>query len=163
MRDLLSSISIQTLCNESRERRVDRGAFVLGGIDDRTLGTPDWERVVIHVLARRCPLSMPVRIPATSRDETGIAREIQAGRRAIWGGSEPDPISVPTRSVRTRAAARVLVLRDVRQQRHERHQLDGRWGITAGSRGPQRVVRHTIGPSRHRHNARTKRGRDRYG
>jgi len=45
MRDLLSSISIQTLCNESRELRVDRGAFVLGGIDDRTLGTPDWERI----------------------------------------------------------------------------------------------------------------------
>jgi hypothetical protein len=70
---------------------------------------------------------MPVRIPATSHDETGIAREIQAGRRAIWGGSEPDKIaSPPVRCAGQGGCPSARrVLRDVRQQRHERHQLDG--------------------------------------
>jgi uncharacterized protein len=45
IRDLLASIHIGTLCNESRVLHGDRGAFVIGGIDDRTLGTPDWERL----------------------------------------------------------------------------------------------------------------------
>jgi hypothetical protein len=39
--------SIQTLCNESRGLRGKRGDFVIGGIDDRTLGTPDWERLAV--------------------------------------------------------------------------------------------------------------------
>src|SRR5262249_7763419 len=45
IRDLLASIHIRVLCNESRVLHGDRGAFVIGGIDDRTLGTPDWERL----------------------------------------------------------------------------------------------------------------------
>jgi predicted MPP superfamily phosphohydrolase len=45
IRDLLASVGIRTLCNESRVLRHRSGAFVLGGIDDRTLGTPDWERL----------------------------------------------------------------------------------------------------------------------
>jgi predicted MPP superfamily phosphohydrolase len=45
VRELLASIGIQTLRNESRVLGGDAGAFVLGGIDDRTLGTPDWEQL----------------------------------------------------------------------------------------------------------------------
>ena len=45
IRDLLRSIRIWTLCNEARVLRRKRGDFVIGGIDDRTLGTPDWERL----------------------------------------------------------------------------------------------------------------------
>jgi predicted MPP superfamily phosphohydrolase len=45
IRDLLGSIRIQTLCNESRVLRGGRADFVIGGLDDRTLGTPDWECV----------------------------------------------------------------------------------------------------------------------
>jgi len=41
----LASIGIRTLCNESRMLRGARHGFVLGGIDDRTLGRPDWERL----------------------------------------------------------------------------------------------------------------------
>jgi len=43
--DLLRSIRIKTLCNESQVLHPKRGDFVIGGIDDRTLGTPDWERL----------------------------------------------------------------------------------------------------------------------
>jgi uncharacterized protein len=45
IRELLQSIRIQTLCNESRGVRGKCGDFVIGGIDDRSLGTPDWERL----------------------------------------------------------------------------------------------------------------------
>ena len=45
IRDLLRSIRIRTLCNESRVLRGKRGDFIIGGIDDRTLGAPDWERL----------------------------------------------------------------------------------------------------------------------
>ena len=45
IRDLLASIHIETLCNESRVLHGDYGDFVIGGIDDRTLGMPDWERL----------------------------------------------------------------------------------------------------------------------
>jgi predicted MPP superfamily phosphohydrolase len=47
IRDLLRSIRIGTLCNDSRVLRGKRGDFVIGGIDDRTLGTPDWERLAV--------------------------------------------------------------------------------------------------------------------
>ncbi|HET8532152.1 MAG TPA: hypothetical protein VFO08_13460 [Methylomirabilota bacterium] len=43
--DLLRSIRIRTLCNESRGLRGESGDFIIGGIDDRTLGRPDWERL----------------------------------------------------------------------------------------------------------------------
>ena len=46
IRDLLASIHIGTLCNESRVLHGDHGDFVIGGIDDRTLGMPDWERLM---------------------------------------------------------------------------------------------------------------------
>lgn len=46
IRDLLASIRIQTLCNESRVLRSDHAAFVIGGIDDRILGQPDWGGLV---------------------------------------------------------------------------------------------------------------------
>ncbi len=45
IRQLLASIGIRTLCNESRVLCSGRGEFVVGGIDDRILGTPDWERI----------------------------------------------------------------------------------------------------------------------
>jgi predicted MPP superfamily phosphohydrolase len=45
IRDLLASIHIGTLCNESRVLHGDHVDFVIGGIDDRTLGTPDWARL----------------------------------------------------------------------------------------------------------------------
>jgi uncharacterized protein len=45
IRDLLASIHIRVLCNESRVLRGDHGDFVVGGIDDRTLGTPYWGRL----------------------------------------------------------------------------------------------------------------------
>jgi len=43
--DLLASIGIRTLRNESREIRGESRMLVLGGIDDRTLGTSDWDRL----------------------------------------------------------------------------------------------------------------------
>jgi predicted MPP superfamily phosphohydrolase len=46
IRDLLASINMQTLCNESRVVCDNGRVFTLGGIDDRTLGKPDWERLV---------------------------------------------------------------------------------------------------------------------
>jgi hypothetical protein len=45
IRDQLAAIRIRALCNESRVLHRQRGDFVIGGIDDRTLGTPDWERL----------------------------------------------------------------------------------------------------------------------
>jgi uncharacterized protein len=45
IRDLLASIRIGTLGNESRVLHGDHVDFVIGGIDDRTLGTPDWARL----------------------------------------------------------------------------------------------------------------------
>ncbi len=45
IRAMLASIGIQTLCNESRLVGGKSGPFVVGGIDDRTLGAPDWERL----------------------------------------------------------------------------------------------------------------------
>lgn len=39
----LRSVGVQPLRNESVILRHGDGAFVLGGIDDRLLGTPDWE------------------------------------------------------------------------------------------------------------------------
>jgi predicted MPP superfamily phosphohydrolase len=45
IRAQLASIRIRALCNESRVLHRKRGDFVIGGIDDRTLGTPDWERL----------------------------------------------------------------------------------------------------------------------
>ena len=45
IRELLASIHIQTLCNEARVLREARGDFVVGGLDDRTLGRPDWRRL----------------------------------------------------------------------------------------------------------------------
>jgi predicted MPP superfamily phosphohydrolase len=44
--DLLGSVGIRTLRNESVVVRGGRSDFVLGGIDDRTLGTPDWSQLV---------------------------------------------------------------------------------------------------------------------
>jgi predicted MPP superfamily phosphohydrolase len=46
IRALLASIGIQTLCNESRVLRRRCGSFVIGGIDDRILGRPDWGALV---------------------------------------------------------------------------------------------------------------------
>jgi uncharacterized protein len=46
IRALLASIRIRTLCNESRVLHRDRGELVIGGIDDRILGRPDWNALV---------------------------------------------------------------------------------------------------------------------
>ncbi len=46
IRKALSSIGISTLRNESVVLAHGEGRFVLGGIDDRILGAPDWERLV---------------------------------------------------------------------------------------------------------------------
>lgn len=45
IREQLASIRIRTLCNESRRLGGPGADLVIGGIDDRTLGTPDWERL----------------------------------------------------------------------------------------------------------------------
>jgi predicted MPP superfamily phosphohydrolase len=42
----LASVGIATLRNSTRELGHGGGAFALGGIDDRTLGTPDWDALV---------------------------------------------------------------------------------------------------------------------
>jgi uncharacterized protein len=42
IRDQLASVGLRTLRNESVRLAHGSGAFVLGGIDDRILGTPDW-------------------------------------------------------------------------------------------------------------------------
>ena len=41
--DRLASVGITTLRNESRVLGDARGSFTVGGIDDRTLGAPDWK------------------------------------------------------------------------------------------------------------------------
>jgi hypothetical protein len=46
IRKALSSIGISTLKNESVSLAHGNGNFVLGGIDDRILGEPDWDRLL---------------------------------------------------------------------------------------------------------------------
>jgi uncharacterized protein len=46
IRKRLRSIGITTLRNEALILAHGNGRFVLGGIDDRILGTPDWDRLV---------------------------------------------------------------------------------------------------------------------
>jgi predicted MPP superfamily phosphohydrolase len=45
LRQRLSSTGITTLRNESTVLRHGHGKIVLGGIDDRILGTPDWDQL----------------------------------------------------------------------------------------------------------------------
>jgi predicted MPP superfamily phosphohydrolase len=42
----LATVGITTLRNESRVLGAGRGSFAIGGIDDRTLGSPDWTALV---------------------------------------------------------------------------------------------------------------------
>jgi predicted MPP superfamily phosphohydrolase len=46
IREQLASVGIATLRNATRTLGHAGGAFVLGGVDDRTLGTPDWDALV---------------------------------------------------------------------------------------------------------------------
>ncbi|MGH7846891.1 MAG: metallophosphoesterase [Candidatus Binatia bacterium] len=46
IREALRSIGISTLCNESVVIANGQGKFVLGGLDDRIFGRPDWSRLV---------------------------------------------------------------------------------------------------------------------
>ena len=46
IRKNLKSIGITTLQNDSVLLRHGRGTFVLGGIDDRIMGAPDWEKML---------------------------------------------------------------------------------------------------------------------
>lgn len=46
VRQRLRSIGITTLTNQSVPLTHGDGSFVLGGIDDRILGTPDWNRLL---------------------------------------------------------------------------------------------------------------------
>ena len=46
IRERLESVGIRTLQNESTVIRTGQGELVLGGIDDRTLGRPDWSALV---------------------------------------------------------------------------------------------------------------------
>ncbi len=46
IRDRLESVGIRTLHNQSTVVRAAHGDLVLGGIDDRTLGRPDWAALV---------------------------------------------------------------------------------------------------------------------
>jgi len=46
LRKNLSSIGIRTLRNDSTVIRHGAGSFVLGGIDDRVMGRPDWKRLL---------------------------------------------------------------------------------------------------------------------
>jgi predicted MPP superfamily phosphohydrolase len=46
LRERLDSVGIATLKNESVVLAHGAGKFVLGGIDDRIMGTPDWDRLV---------------------------------------------------------------------------------------------------------------------
>lgn len=46
IRERLRSVGITTLRNESVVLAHGNGRFILGGIDDRILGTPDWDRLV---------------------------------------------------------------------------------------------------------------------
>ena len=42
----LTTVGIRTLCNESVRVSSGEGSFVLGGIDDRILGKPDWDALL---------------------------------------------------------------------------------------------------------------------
>jgi predicted MPP superfamily phosphohydrolase len=60
IRKNLKSIGITTLKNDSVLLTYGRGSFVLGGIDDRILGAPDWEKMssrhgVPHLLLAHNP------------------------------------------------------------------------------------------------------------
>jgi predicted MPP superfamily phosphohydrolase len=60
IRARLRSIGITTLKNESVVLAHGNGTFVLGGIDDRILGNPDWDRLVaqhgaLHLLLAHHP------------------------------------------------------------------------------------------------------------
>lgn len=46
LRENLASIGIRTLRNDSTVIRHGAGSFVLGGIDDRIMGRPDWNRLL---------------------------------------------------------------------------------------------------------------------
>ena len=46
LRKNLASIGIRTLRNDSTVIRHGAGSFVLGGIDDRIMGRPDWNRLL---------------------------------------------------------------------------------------------------------------------
>ncbi|MGH7872960.1 MAG: metallophosphoesterase [Candidatus Binatia bacterium] len=46
LRENLAAVGIKTLRNESVELSHGGGSFVLGGIDDRMLGKPDWQAVL---------------------------------------------------------------------------------------------------------------------
>jgi predicted MPP superfamily phosphohydrolase len=46
IRRALDEIKIRTLINQSVMITHGTGSFVLGGIDDRTLGTPDWDQLL---------------------------------------------------------------------------------------------------------------------
>jgi predicted MPP superfamily phosphohydrolase len=46
IRRKLQSVGITTLVNDSAKLKHGAGEFVLGGIDDFTLGTPNWERLI---------------------------------------------------------------------------------------------------------------------
>jgi hypothetical protein len=46
IRNRLESVGIRTLKNETVTLKAGRGTFVLGGIDDRILGTPQWDRLL---------------------------------------------------------------------------------------------------------------------
>ncbi len=46
IREQLASVGIRTLVNESVVLRSARGDLVLGGVDDRNLGRPDWTALV---------------------------------------------------------------------------------------------------------------------
>lgn len=45
LRNNLASIGIQTLKNDSTAICYGAGSFILGGIDDRIMGRPDWDRL----------------------------------------------------------------------------------------------------------------------
>lgn len=60
IREKLESVGIVTLANESVVVKHGDGQFVLGGIDDFILGSPDWERVLAangtpHILLAHHP------------------------------------------------------------------------------------------------------------
>ena len=46
LRNNLAAIGIKTLKNDSAVIRHGRGSFVLGGIDDRIFGKPDWQQLL---------------------------------------------------------------------------------------------------------------------
>jgi hypothetical protein len=46
VRDRLRTVGWNTLCNDSVLLRHGEADFILGGVDDRIMGKPDWERLV---------------------------------------------------------------------------------------------------------------------